>query len=938
MNLGPVDLPVMACGAVPRATHRVQLHRGFDFDAAAAQLGYWSRLGISHLFVSPVLTARAGSTHGYDVVDHTRINPELGGEPALRRLVQQLRRRGMGLIVDVVPNHMAVGKADNPRWLDVLEWGHEARNAAFFDIDWDRTDPALTRRVHLPFLGEPYGEALAQDRLVLRYDLERGRFQAEYADHVFPLAPEDYVGLLGAEGTVLLAERFAQALRERSRPARWAAFEQARGALDAAARGDAAVRAAVERALAPLSSPSAAGRERLHRLLERQHYRLAWWRTAADEINWRRFFDVTELAAIRVQERAVFEAAHDTLFRLYAEGLIDGLRIDHVDGLADPRGYCRQLRVRLQQLARQRPEAVPRGRSYVVVEKILAPGERLAEDWRVDGTSGYSFMNDVGALMHDPQGHEPLSRYWAHAQGRDFDEEERRARRSIPQELFAADFAACAHALHQLARRDPATRDWTLGAIRRVLAEILVQFPVYRTYADGRGRSEEDARIMAHVLQAAAPHCRAGERPLLAQIDAWLGGEPLKDLTRPAERRLRLRALARFQQLTSPVAAKAVEDTAFYRHARLLSRNEVGADPRQFSLDAASFHRIAIDRRARYPHALLATATHDHKRGEDVRARLSMLSECAPQWVEAVERWRAGNAGHRLSDGGGPDAIDEYVLYQTLVGSWPLELSPTDAAGLRAWADRLQAWQLKALREAKRHTRWTEPDAAYEQACAAFLDALLDPARAAEFLSDAHAFVQTLAAPAAMKSLGQVLLRLTVPGVPDLYQGTEYWDFSLVDPDNRRPVDYAARAASLQAVQDGGWPAVDWRQGAVKQWLIACVLALRAQAPLLFAHGDYRALPLHGPCADRFLAFTRQEGRQGLAVIVPIRGLPASEDGRLRPSVDALADCSVQLPPVQPGAQWRDALTGEALPHTGHVPLASLLMQGPVALLHTRGA
>ena len=917
----------------PRATARVQLHAGFTFDDARARLDYFERLGISHLFVSPILTARAGSQHGYDVIDHAQVSPELGGEAGLRRLVADLRGRAMGLVVDVVPNHMAVGRADNARWLDVLEWGRESRNATFFDIDWDRPDPMLAQRVLAPFLGEPYGDALGQAKLRLEFDASVGRFAVVYADHVFPLKPSNYRLLLG--GVPALASRIDAALSQARGDARDTAFAAARAELAHAHAADATVREAIALSLARFDPTQPNGRALLHRLMDRQHWRLAWWRIAGDEINWRRFFDVTELCAIRMQDRGVFEIVHGTLLRLYGEGLIDGLRIDHVDGLADPRGYCRQLRARLR---RERPRQV----AWVVVEKILAPDERLPADWQVDGTSGYSFMNEVGALLHDPRGQGPLSRFWERHEGgtTDFSEEEERARRRIPRELFGAEFEACAHALRAVAQQSLDTRDWTLAAIRRVLVELIAHFPVYRTYADGRGRGEDDVRIMQRAVQAAEPGCRPAERALLHQIDGWLGGEAPKDLRSVSQRRARLRAIARFQQLTSPVAAKSVEDTAFYRHGRLLSRNEVGADPRQFCLTADQFHAVCADRRQRYPRALLATATHDHKRGEDVRARLSVISEAADAWVDVVGRWRRFNEAlpAALADGRtAPDPIDEYLLYQMMVGTWPLEaVPPLD------YVERLAAWQLKALREAKRHSSWSAPDADYEAGCRQFLERALDPQRRdAPFQESILGFVEQIAPTAAIKGLTQALLRMTCPGIPDFYQGTDFWDLSMVDPDNRRPVDYAAREHALDEAAPTAALLSDarWRDGAIKQRLVARVLQCRATDPALFAQGDYEGLVLEGRLAQQFIAFARRQGRRCLLVVAPLQVHPYTRRAQeLRMAPQALLDTAVLLPADLRAGDWYDALEqrprDDAVATSGdRLSLACVLDPWPVALL-----
>ncbi|WP_028079531.1 malto-oligosyltrehalose synthase [Solimonas soli] len=925
-----------------RATLRLQLHRDFGFDAARAQLPYLAALGVSHLYLSPILTARSGSLHGYDVVDHGAINPELGGEAGFRALVAATRERGMGVIVDIVPNHMAVGEHDNAWWLDVLEWGRDSRYAAFFDIDWDVDDPALHGRLCAPFLGKPYGEALADGELALSFDAARGRLYVAYYDHHFPLAPQVYAPLLRSGGGALAdpARVFHAALARRGRAARWSAFDDARAALAAAAQRD-DVRAALDALLARYRRDEQAGaagdarrREQLHRLCERQHWRLAWWRTAADEINWRRFFDVISLAALRADEGAVFEATHALVFRLYAEGLIDGVRIDHIDGLADPRAYCRRLRARLTQLQAQRPQAL-RGEPYIVAEKILAPREKLARDWRLDGTSGYVFMNEVSAVLHDRGGAGALSALWSECSGYsgNFEQEAERARRRIPQELFAADFEACARSLHRIARLDPLTRDWTLAAIRRVLAELLAHFPVYRTYVDARGRSQDDAAIMRKVSEAARASCRPAERALVEQIDRWLSGVPAG--AGNPQRQLHRRAIARFQQLTPPVAAKSIEDTAFYRYGVLVSRNEVGADPAHFAISVEAFHHACRERLRRFPRAMLATATHDHKRGEDLRARLALLSAMPGRWAELVSGWRALNAQRKpVIDGvRGPDATDEYILYQMLVGAWPPGLRGDDAEGRAQFCARLAAWQEKAAREAKRRSGWAEPNLAYERAALEFLEALLG--QHGDFVAQLVAFVESIGAAGAVNGLAQTALRLTTPGVPDTYQGCEFWDFSLVDPDNRRPVDYAARSAALASRDDDATLLRHWHDGRVKQRLIARLLQLRAAQPALFGEkSSYMPLAVEGARGANLIAFARQAGSARLVVVVP--RLPQAlldDSGALTFDPARWADTAVRLP-----AGWRDlrwtTLDGDSFSAGAQLAAAQRFGRWPLAVLH----
>ena len=841
-----------------RATLRVQLHKDFTLFDAAAQVPYLAQLGISHLYASPILTARPGSQHGYDVIDPSRINPELGGDAALLQLVETLRGHGMGLILDIVPNHMAVGGDGNPWWLDVLEWGQDSPYASFFDIQWQSHDPLLSGQLLVPFLRSDYGEALRDGTLQLHFDAVRGRFHAQHFEHRLPLTPPSYAIILrGSEDAGLreLGQRFA---RLGSVADRRAQAEQLCAELAAQAHQ-------VPPLLDGFQGTDEAAQKRLHALLERQHYRVASWRTAADDINWRRFFDINELGALRVEHRQVFEQTHAKVFELIERGLIDGLRIDHIDGLANPRAYCSRLRRRIHQLRGDAPFPI-------FVEKILGAGEQLPQQWPVDGSTGYEFMNQVSLLQHDPHGELPLSELWQTLSGRPaaFEEEIQQARRLVLEGSLAGDLEEVAQRLLHVARHDIATRDLTLGAIRRALRELIVHFPVYRTYAQACGRSQQDQRFFQQALDGARQTLAEADWPMLPHLDDWLGGASLRTLSPGRARRLRAQALTRFQQLTSPVAAKAVEDTALYRAGVLLSRYDVGFDAEHFSASVERFHQACAERAAQHPLNLLATATHDHKRGEDCRARLAVLSERAAWFAERVRHW------HRLAQPlrsaelqQAPDGGEEAILYQALIGSWPLELKADDQAGLQAYLQRLLGWQRKALREAKLNSAWSAPNEDYEAACADFLRRLLcEPAGLAmrQELVDAVAEV----APAgALNGLVQCLLRMTTLGVPDLYQGCEFWDFSLVDPDNRRPVDFPARLAALQAEDDPAARLASWQDGRIKQWLIHQVLRLRAERPQLFSQGSYRPLGVTGEHAAQVLAFLRSQGDEHLLVIVP---------------------------------------------------------------------
>ncbi|WCT74302.1 malto-oligosyltrehalose synthase [Sphingomonas naphthae] len=805
---------------IPRATYRIQFHAGFRFDQAAALGPYLAALGISHLYASPIGTARAGSTHGYDQIDPAVINPELGGEDGFRAMAAALRDHGIGIIIDIVPNHMAVGGSDNPWWLDVLEHGPASARADWFDIDWAPADPALHGKLLAPFLGQPYAEALAEGALVLAAD---GSAVIAHGTHRFPIRPEDRAAL--ADET------------------------------DLAARYD---------------GRTAEGAARLHALLERQHYRLAWWRTAADEINWRRFFDITELAGLRIEKPEVFDAVHALPLRLYAEALIDGLRIDHVDGLADPAGYLRRLRAEMD-AARAEP-------GYLVVEKILAADEALPRSWNTDGTSGYDFMNEVSALLHDPAGEAPLTALWEAETGRPgaFAEEEHQARGEILDRTFPGQFAAAVAAFHRIARAAPETRDVTAGMIGRALRGLLLHFTAYRTYA---GTAEDGRDRLVRAIDAARAEAAAGEAAMLDRVAGWIvdGGAGTRDAAR------------RFEQLCAPLTAKAVEDTAFYRYGRLLSRNDVGFDPARFSQSPRQFLDRIAARAREYPNAMLATATHDHKRGEDVRARLAVLSEIPEEWAALVAQIDTGPVGEKIAP------ADRHMILQTIVGAWPL-----DAAALGDFAARVTEWSRKALREAKLRSSWTAHDEAYEAACAAYIADLLSDAAPRAAL---HAFVDRIAPAGALNSLVQTALRYTLPGVPDCYQGTDLWDFSLVDPDNRRPVDYVAR----EPVAD--WadaPALlqTWRDGRIKQALIAHLLRLRRDHPAIFA-APVEPMAVTGPRSGQAIAYRRRAADKELRIIAPLRIARMVVDGQPMVSRSWFADTATDVIGVSPAISPR---------------------------------
>lgn len=847
----------------PRATMRLQLHAGFTLDDATAQVGYFARLGISHLYLSPVGAAVPGSTHGYDNTDPTRVNPELGGEPALLRLSQAARGRGMGLLLDIVPNHMAT-HASNAWWMDLLGHGRRSRHADWFDVDWEA--PGAGGRLLLPVLDRPLHAALAEG--LLQLERRDDGWQVRHYDQAWPLGPGTVPAPAGARAGAWL-ERVNAGTRR--------------------------------------------GEGTLAGILERQAYRLLWWRAGNDRVNYRRFFDITSLAALRVERRDVFEAVHALPLRLLAEGVIDGVRVDHVDGLTDPTGYVQALRGALDRAGARRGLAA--GQALLYVEKILAPGEQLPASWPSQGTTGYDFMDQAGAVLHDAAGLQDLRARWEQAGGEgDFAAVERDARLLVLRGPLQAEFNRCLHRLLAVAAQEPALADFSAQMWARALQALCVRFPVYRTYAGQDGLDAESGAWLDAAAAAARDDLGPAEEQALAALTGWLrGGADAAGVPAALLQRLR----AGFEQLTAPLNAKAVEDTAFYRHGVLLSRNEVGSHPLHAPPGIDGFHRACRERARRHPLALLATATHDHKRGEDTRARLAALSHRPQWWGEQIDVFEEATPP-RLRDA--VPATFRLMLWQTLVAAWPLQLR--DNRARKAYADRVVAWATKALREGKQHSSWTEPDEAVEAA----VDALVRHALRDNALHQALArTAEALGVPGARLGLAQLLLRLATPGVPDTYQGTEGWDLSLVDPDNRRPVDYALRRAWLDDARD--WPALlrQWQDGAVKARLLASMLARRSTHPRLF---QARYTPQ--PAGEDVVAFLRGSGRQQLWAGALVGDAPAVEgEGLLVPETHWSAR-SLRLP----AGNWRDVL-GDArleLESPRDVPLSTLFARSPVAV------
>ena len=963
----PSDEP-NATLSVPRATYRIQFTPDFGFKAAAALAPYLADLGVSHLYASPYLQAAPGSRHGYDVVDHTRVNEELGGEEGHRHLVATLARHGLGQILDVVPNHMAISSPGNALWWDVLENGRASLYAHFFDVDWDPPLAKLENTILLPILEDHYGRVLEAGLLRLR--LGQSRVTVRYREYVLPVAPRTLPDLLspaaeaaGSEELAFLSRAFA-GLPEDDDPERRQARHQdllvLKEQLRRTLRSDAAAAAALEAVV----RRTEAHPDALHALLDGQSYRLSYWRTGTQELDYRRFFDIDSLAALRAEDEEVFQHSHARVLAWLEEGVLDGVRVDHPDGLRRPKEYLDRLR-------HAAPEA------WVVVEKILAPGESLPETWPVQGTTGYDFLNDVGGLFVDPRGEEPLTSLYAEVTGeeRPWGEVVVARKREVLRGPLAADLDRLTHLFVKVCEGHRRYRDYTRRDLREALTAFVSHLPVYRTYVGEQGPAEpRDREVLARTTEAVRRDHPEVDHDLLDFLRRILVAEP--EVNGPLEAELRMR----LQQHTGAVTAKAVEDTAFYGWVRLAALNEVGGDPDRFALAPEEIHRLALERQRRWPYAMLALSTHDTKRGEDVRARLFTLSEIPDAWSATVRRWMGHNDRHRRGEL--PDRNAEYLLYQTLVGAHPLPV------------ERALAYMEKASREAKDHTSWTDPDRAYEAALAGFVeDVLADPV----FQDELARFVAGVADAGWVNALGQKLVQLTAPGVPDLYQGSELWDLTLVDPDNRRPVDFASRMRLLDELGagpdaqaepsgvpagDGGRPRVadvgealgpteggvpprmlegrraegapagtlrsavatppssNWRsrgstaerlapsaerlwarrsEGLPKLWVVRQALALRTERPEVFgADSDYEALEARGPGAEHVFGFAR--GGHALSIVprLPIR---LREAGGWRGT-------TVELPE----GRWRNRLTGEAW-SGGPVPLAQLLARFPVALL-----
>ena len=862
------------------ATYRLQMNAGFTLSHARARIDYFARLGVSHLYCSPVFAARSGSMHGYDVVDPTQINPELGTEDELRALANDLHAKDMGLILDIVPNHMGIG-AENRYWDDVLTYGERSRYARWFDIDWS-ANPGERRRLILPILGDELDRVLERGELSVR--LRSGDTpRIVYFNHSFPidpstLPPELQLAQTNPEETGELANLFS----------------------------------------------GVAARDRLKDLLDAQRYELVSFRRASSDVNYRRFFDVAELVGVRVEDPDVFAETHSLVLRLVREGIADGLRVDHIDGLRDPLGYLMRLRA-----------TVPAD-TWIFIEKILGPGEKLRSSWPVQGTTGYEFLNDLEDVFIDPSGFANIERdyrRWRKLGSTAFSDIARAGKKAILVGPLHADVERLAGLLANLARGGD--KRWSAGELAAAIIELAAGMPFYRTYIDPSQPVDAADRdvIEAAARDAVAPDRRLAEG-IAFVVEQLLGTAPAVDET------TRAGFVRRFQQLTGPAAARGVEDTALYVYVPLSCRNEVGGAPDRPLDDAvARLHNANARRAEHWPANLLCTTTHDTKRSADVRSRLDVLSEIPNEWGRSVRRWRRLNQKHRRVVKGrmAPDSNSEYLLYQTLVALWPPPRPGRRIDDLpdRRWREsvreRLTQYMLKSAREAKTRTSWTDPDSAYESALTDFVGAVLQPADDAPFLADVARLVSVVALAGAWNALSRLVVHLTSPGTPDVYQGDEFWNYRLVDPDNRRQVDYEARAAAVGAIAEmekamTSSATIDPHDNRVKLFVTARVLELRRRQPELFAHGAYRPLAVSGRRQGHVFAFARELGSQCAVTIV----------SRLTRSIDASrwpdwwADTAVMLPPELHGRCWRSQLGGGDLAVSDSVHVVSAFGKLPM--------
>lgn len=923
---------------IPRATYRIQFTPGFGFAAAREIVPYLHRLGVTDIYASPIFRARQGSRHGYDVVDPNRLNPELGSEAEFDALIEEVRRRDMGWIQDIVPNHMAYD-GENRFLMDVLENGPASPYFDFFDIDWNHPYEEMRGKVLAPFLGGFYGACLENGEITLCYDQEG--LSIHYYSLRLPVVIESYANVFGY-GLGALRRRlggkhpdFVKLLGVlfvlKNLPPKEETRERADQVVFVKSMlwelyGNPAIKEFIDASVARFNGVKGDPKsfDLLDRLLSEQLFRLSFWKVAAEELDYRRFFNINELISLRVEDERAFRHSHELIFKLAREGKITGLRVDHIDGLYDPFEYLQRLRKEVGDL-------------YIVVEKILDLSESLPADWPVEGNTGYDFLNHVAGLFCDPAKEKKLSQIYARFSGVELSCREIAVekKRLIIGKYMAGDIEGLAHLLKSILSRDRRSADVTLYGLKRALVELLTFFPVYRSYVNDRRFNDEDRRLLGETVAKA----RSANPGLLLEID-FIARFLLLDYPEhlPDEERRRWRHFVmRFQQLTAPLMAKGFEDTTLYVYNRLLSLNNVGSDPSKFGIAPTEFHRFNERRQGRWPHSMNATSTHDTKRGEDTAARISVLSELAEEWKKSLSSWSKLNRDkktrrHRQE---APDRNDEYALYQTLLGAFPFG-GKVDAG----FIERIRSYSVKAVREAKVHTEWLKPDLAYEEAFVRFIEAILTPSADNRFLGEFSAFAEKIAYYGALNSLSQTLLKIASPGVPDFYQGCELWDLSLVDPDNRRPVDFTARRhaldslakpAACDAPADAAKLLPDLRDGRAKLFLIQRALGCRNAHADLFQSGNYLPLTVRGQFKDHLIAFARRHRHQWAVALAPRLLTRLIKVDQLPVGDEVWQETLVVLPEAAPGA-WRDQITGATIEAGKRLRAGAALAHFPVAL------
>jgi (1->4)-alpha-D-glucan 1-alpha-D-glucosylmutase len=949
---------------IPIATYRLQFHANFGFADACKILDYLAQLGISDVYASPILTSRRGSTHGYDGTDPTRIDPALGGEEGFAVFQQELQKRGMGLLLDIVPNHMAAN-SENRWWMDVLENGPDSAFASYFDIDWHPGAKNMDGRILMPVLGKPFGEVLDSGDIAVT--LEDAKFFIRYFDLVFPVAPRSYPAILwharkplrtflGEESSSfqeyagILAALETLASREQNASGDSAERRSLFSALEGRLRdlqSNKDIARIIGESLAELNGTKGdpASFNDLQSVLAQQHYKLAYWQNVNESINYRRFFAISDLVGMRVDDSLVFDALHNSLLRLVSKEVLTGVRVDHIDGLKDPAAYLARLQQRLSNGDNSAASS-----TYLLVEKILARGESLPADWPVSGTTGYEYLNYANDIFVDPAHAQDVERVYVSFTGKDapFPDVLYQKKKLVMSTLLGVEMRSLGRQLGELAAQDRYARELPRTGLLDALIETTACVPAYRTYIRSLEVPAEAREFIEGALEEARkrkPHLDPACFDFLR--DVLLLANPPHVIAE--QREARLAFAMRWQQFTGPIVAKGMEDTALYVYHPLLSLNEVGGDPQVTPATTEeefwSFLRV---RGSHWPHGMNASTTHDTKRSEDVRARINVLSEIPEEWDARLRRWAEWNARHKTQVDGQmiPERNEEYFLYQTLLGAWPLQHPGCEAADDRAasgdFQERIQEYMMKAIREAMVHTRWTKPNEAHETALRNFLAAILSQNSSPEFLADLRPFGETVAYFGMVNGLGQTLLKMTCPGVPDFFQGSELWDLRLVDPDNRKPVDFVSRMTALQEVEQDAEAAAGllkkvrgltehWKDGKIKLFLIRRTLGYRREHSALFAEGNFLPAEVRGPAAEKVVAFYRRHKNDWTLVAIP-RWLVRESSG------DApWRDTMVVLPKTAPES-WSNVLTGtrneiRAIDGERVLEVGALLADFPVALL-----